>query len=70
MKQEVVITTCDRCGREARMPLVPQKHSSDQFVIPEEWLHVAANTKDTLVFASDLCPECKKPVLEAVGAAA
>jgi hypothetical protein len=70
MKQEVIVTTCDRCGVEARMPFDKQRHSSDSFVLPPDWLHVAANTKEKLVFESDLCPEHAQVVLEAVGAAA
>lgn len=68
-KKEVVLTTCDTCGAEEQMPLPKGdgRHMSDPFVIPAEWLHVAANTKDKLLFERDLCPKCKRDVLAAAG---
>lgn len=67
-KQEVVLTTCDNCGTEETMPLKKSGAPfTDPFILPEGWLHIAANNKDTLLLERQLCPSCAKPVLEAVG---
>jgi hypothetical protein len=64
----VVGVTCDRNGETVLIEVKKSgKHFTDGFVIPEGWLHVSANTSESLVFESDLCPECAKPVLAAAG---
>lgn len=67
-KREVVEVTCDKCTTVVLIG-VPKtgKHFTDGFVIPEGWLHIGANTAQSLLFESDLCGECKKPVLAAAG---
>jgi hypothetical protein len=68
MKQEVIVSTCDRCHREERMPLNKTgKATSDQWVLPEHWMHVQGNTSTTLVFALDLCGDCSPEVMAAAG---
>lgn len=69
-KRQVVVSTCDRCGREETTDFNKAPVSrAEEFLLPEHWLHVAGNTRKTTVFSMDLCGECKMTVLEAAGAA-
>lgn len=68
-KRKVVISVCDRCTKEVQMNLEKQAGRRDAYVLPKDWLHVAANTRNTTVFEMDLCDECKVYVLKAAGAA-
>lgn len=66
--QEILLSTCDRCTTEVRTPL-DRKRKKTELVLPTGWLHVSGNTSTSLVFAMDLCEECKQIVLEMAGKA-
>jgi hypothetical protein len=66
-RKSVVVTSCDQCGTEAVTDL-PRANARDQFVLPENWLHVTGSTTRTdSLFAMDLCEECVQPVLGIAG---
>jgi hypothetical protein len=66
--RRVVVSVCDRCTTEVSTPLKNKRRRSE-LVLPHGWLHVAGNTATSLVFEMDLCPDCKKFVIEAAGKA-
>lgn len=68
-KREVVITTCDRCGKEEQSdpPKPGTKGHLDEFFLPEGWLHIRGNDRRKLLFEMQLCPGCTEPVLAAAG---
>lgn len=64
-KRQVVVTTCDQCGREAETDL-PQDARA-RYILPDKWMHVTGNTRTVEVFAMDLCDQCVQPVLGIAG---
>lgn len=66
--REVVVSVCDRCTTEVSTPL-NRKNKRHELVLPQGWLHIAANTTTALVFEMDLCTDCKLIVVEAAGMA-
>jgi hypothetical protein len=68
-KQEVIVSTCDRCHVEDTVPLMRAKYQRSTLDLPIGWLHVSAVTATTTVFEMDLCKDCKGIVMEAAGRA-
>lgn len=69
MKANVLETVCDRCHAEENVPMPQRGIAADRVLLPEGWLHVSGVTTNAVVFAMDLCPECKVTVLSSAGAA-
>jgi len=67
-KQHVLESSCDRCHKEVVTPFVRNPLRA-QYDIPDGWIHIQANSKNTQEFAMDLCDECKSIVIEAAGRA-
>lgn len=68
-KKEVLFSTCDRCFKEAQTDIDKAPARAEKFQLPERWLHISANTRNTTAFEMDLCDDCKGIVIAAAGLA-
>jgi hypothetical protein len=66
MRQQVVVSECDRCHTTHTEPLSRGVRSGN-YVLPKGWLHVQGDTNSHTVFEVDLCEVCKLTVMEAAG---
>lgn len=67
--REVLFSTCDRCHTEVETAMEKPSSRRVEFILPLGWIHVSGNTRNSSVFALDLCGECSQIVTEAAGMA-
>lgn len=58
--KEMVITTCDSCGKEEQYTYSKKKG----VYIPRGWVHLVLNDYSHTILAKDLCPKCSGTILE------
>jgi hypothetical protein len=63
------MSICDKCHTEQQMKFDKQpKSRRDRFLLPDGWVHVQGNSRNTTVFEMDLCKDCARIVKELAGA--
>jgi NAD-dependent SIR2 family protein deacetylase len=63
-KKRVIVSTCDNCGTEVVNDDVVGKGA---LVLPDFWITISVKSRSKDLFESDLCGECKVPVLKVLG---
>lgn len=65
-KKEVLISICDSCSKEV-ISDIPTRLTKSDLLLPPDWVMVSVQSAKKDIFTSDLCDECKGPVLIAIG---
>lgn len=63
MKKEMVITTCDSCGKETMYEYKEKKG----VYIPRGWVHLELSDYSSKILIQDLCPKCSGPIVQHAG---
>lgn len=65
-RKEVLVSICDSCSKEV-ITDVPLRIAKSDLLLPPDWVVVSVQSAKKDIYTSDLCDECKGPVLTAIG---